>query len=110
MAALGLEFQLSKCGLYVPDGVEIPAEVVVPEGLPRCGQDVEGEFQSGFLCWGVPVGSKKFVAVELKEKVEEVKERAERAVKVVGPHSKHSLWNLLQFSIAHQMVSVVLSE
>ena len=48
----GLKLQSSKCEVFSWTGV-LPASC--PEDLSLAGQEVDGAFQPGFLCVGVPV-------------------------------------------------------
>ena len=90
-----------KVGLYIPPNVDTPADI--PVGLEVSGCEVQGSFERGFVCYGAPIGTPAFVRAKLNARVAVVRSRAERAVAVVLPQVRQAAWQLLQFSILHQM-------
>ena len=47
-------------------------EQELPMDLTRAGTVVDGEFQPGFICYGIPVGSREYVRHHNRIKVQEV--------------------------------------
>ena len=43
-----------------------------PDGVELAGKMVDGNFEVGFDCYGVPIGSSKFISSELMEIAEEI--------------------------------------
>ena len=73
-----------------------------PGGIACAGAEVEGSFAPGFICYGVPVGSKAFVADALQQKAAAIAVEAQKAIEVVGLRDRQALWACLRLSIAHQ--------
>ena len=96
----GLERQLVKCAVYCPTDTR-PAQM--PDVLPLAGEVVEGSFQPGFVCYGIPVGTDAYLAAKLDKKVEEVTERALKATKPMEGE-RQSLWTILRASLKFQFV------
>ena len=94
----GLEIQRMKTVVYTPQGV-LPEET--PEGLKLAVEEINGTFEPGFLCYGVPVGADKYVKHVLQEKVEEIASCARKAADLLGS-DKQSLWILLKQSLCQQ--------
>ena len=79
---------------------ELPPNTLA--GLDCAGRFVDGEFQPGFICYGVPIGTDIFVRDVLREKVEEVARGADRSCEVLGQDSQ-ALWTILRSSVAQQL-------
>ena len=56
----GLELQMSKTEIYTHDGV-VPTNA--PSGLINAGQHLNGNWNPGFLCYGVPIGTDQYVPI-----------------------------------------------
>ena len=97
-AKCNLELQRAKCKVYLREG-ELPPET--PEGLTLAGEEVDGEFLRGFLCFGVPIGSEAYVTHKLQEQANEIIKDGERARQVLGSNYQ-SLWSTLRLSIANR--------
>ena len=41
-------------------------------GLTRAGCFIDGEFEPGFLCYGVPVGTDRYIENMLEKKIEDI--------------------------------------
>ena len=54
------------------------------EGILNAGKEINGRFESGYLCYGVPVGTDRYVRHMLDLKVEEVGVQAEQIIQVLG--------------------------
>ena len=57
-------------------------------GMKRAGKDLEEGFAPGFVCYGIPVGSKEYVSHMLKEKAEEVASEVEEISDILGQDSQ----------------------
>ena len=69
-----------------------------PQELPLAGEEVEGEFRRGFVCFGCPVGEDMFVIHKLQEVAKRIADEARQTVEVlVG--DKQALWCALRSSI-----------
>ena len=64
-----LQFEPTKSEVFSWDGV-IPHET--PEGMLNAGKEIDGRFEPGYLCYGVPVGTDGYVRHMLDLKVAEV--------------------------------------
>ena len=65
----GLERQLTKCFVYSGNGVRPAA---MPDMLPLAGEIFDDQFEPGFVCYGVPIGTNNYMANMLDRKVNEV--------------------------------------
>ena len=63
---------------------------------------MNGEFEPGFICYGVPVGTDSYVNHMMNLKVDEVARGAENSCKVLGGE-KQSLWTVLRLSLSQQL-------
>ena len=95
----GLSLQWSKTEAYCPSGV-LPS--FATQGIVLAGEIVDDVWENGFICYGVPVGSDKYVRSKLNLKVEEVTMGALRACQVLGESEKMTLWQVLRQSISKQ--------
>ena len=59
-------------------------------GMKRAGKDLEEGVAPGFVCYGIPVGSKEYVSHMLKEKAEEVAREVEEISDILGQDSQIS--------------------
>ena len=64
-----LTLQLTKTKVFTWSGLR-PAEA--PPSMPRAGLEVEGQWQPGFTCYGVEIGSQAYVRHRLSVRVEEL--------------------------------------
>ena len=71
-------------------------------GLRRAGEDVDGVFEPGFICYGVPIGTDKYVHHMMNKKVDEVAQGAKKCWEVLG-EEKQSLWTVLRLSLSQQL-------
>ena len=90
-----LRLQWSKSKVYTREG-GLPADT--PADLSLAEEQVEDQFLQGIMCYGVPVGSPKFVTYKLREKAEEIIRDANktREVQATDPQS---LWTALRLSV-----------
>ena len=82
----GLELQRSKTEVY---GMDEAISVSSLGDLVRAGITVDGSWEPGFLCYGVPIGSDKYVTHMLGAKMDEIEEQAEQVLNVLIEESKH---------------------
>ena len=68
---LGHQLQRSKTEVFFNDG---SLHENTPAGLIKAGANIEGRWEPGMLCYGVPVGSDKYILYMLNTKVTEVEE------------------------------------
>ena len=94
-----LEWQRTKTEVFTWSGVLPPQ---TSPGLVRAGTVISGQFEAGFLCYGVPVGSDSYVRNMLEVKVEEIAREAEKTVKVLELE-KQALWSVLRSSLAQRL-------
>ena len=91
---LRLEVTKSECFTWsgqLPDGA--------PPGLRLAGQVVDGRWEPGWLVYGCPVGSDRYVEHMLDIKVEEVARRAARVCQVLKGESQ-AIWCVLRLYAA----------
>ena len=65
------------------------------------GATVNGVFERGFLCYGVPIGTDAYVKHVLYQKAKEITDGAERASEVLAG-DRQALWAVLKWSISQQ--------
>ena len=94
----GLLLQREKTEVLSWDGI-LPGGA--PAGMVLAGLEVEGDHLPGFLCYGVPVGSDRYVEAMLEEKVDKIAEAAEKAVKVLAGE-RQALWAVIKWSVSQQ--------
>ena len=63
---------------------------------------MDGNFQPGFLCYGVPVGTDLYVTHMLEQKVEELAAKAQQSCKVLGTE-RQALWTTLRQSLSQTL-------
>ena len=96
-----LRFQLTKTEVFSWE-VALPPEV--PHGMRRAGTMVEGQWEPGYLCYGIAVGSDLYVQHQLQEKVEEVIGVVDKVRELLGPHKDYqAIWAILQCSLAQKL-------
>ena len=59
--------------------------------MRQAGVERDGVWESGFICYGVPVGTDKYVEAMMQLKVEEIEVAAEKAIEVLDGE-KQALW------------------
>ena len=94
-----LVWEKTKTEVFSWDGVLPPSTT---PGLARAGSLVNGQFEPGFVCYGVPVGTEKYVNHMMNLKVEEVSSGAKNSCKVLGGE-KQALWTVLRMSLSQQL-------
>ena len=93
-----LSLQWTKTQLFSWDG-ELPADC--PPGLTLAGEEVEGVFERGFECYGIAIGTDKYVQQKLQQKAEEVARDAEQTANLLAG-DRQALWSALRLSISHR--------
>jgi hypothetical protein len=91
----GLTLNMKKTKVFSWDG-EVPAGS--PAWLRLAGEEVDGEWLQGFLCYGCPVGEDRYVSFKLKEVADRILADAARSVEVLG-RDRQALWSALRASI-----------
>ena len=94
----GLQLQEEKTELYSRREL---SEVELG-GMKRAGVALEGGFAPGFLCYGIPIGSREYVGHMLDEKAQEVVREVEEITEILAEDSQ-ALWVVLHRSLAHKM-------
>ena len=92
----GLVLQRAKTEVYCRD------EKDLQPGLKRAGEMIEGVWQSGMICYGVPIGSDQYVRHLLDIKVNELEGQAAVISKVLGDE-RQAMWAVLRSSVAHKL-------
>ena len=59
--------------------------------------------KSGFVCYGIPVGTIEYVKQMLSEKVQEVKGEVNRVKEVLGEEDGQAMWSILKCSLAQKL-------
>ena len=67
------------------------------------GELVNGVFERGFECYGIPIGSDNFVKHKLQVKADDILKDARQTVKWLSSN-RQSLWSALRLSICHRFV------
>ena len=71
-------------------------------GLTRAGVVLDNSFEPGFLCYGVPVGTDKYVEYMLSEEMLEIAKSAQKSMEVLD-REHQSLWTILRLSVSQQL-------
>ena len=80
----------------------LPEEV--PQGMRRARALVDGRWEPGFVCYGIAIGSDKYVRQQLTKKVEEVTQQIDRVKEVLGPQKDYqAMWAVLSCSLAQKL-------
>lgn len=95
----GLVLQVTKSEVYNSSGV-MPSEA--PVGFVKAGAMVMDEFQPGFLCYGVPIGTDEYVIAMLDLKMKELEDEVENMYNVLES-SRQSMWAMLRSSISQRL-------
>ena len=93
-----LELEWSKSEVFSWDGV-LPAGC--PDGITLAGEEIEGTFQPGFLCYGVPVGTPEYATSQLFERARKIAKDANSTVELLGGE-RQALWASLKWSISQR--------
>ena len=70
-----------------------------PPDLKHTGitSEIDGEFMRGFMCYGIPLGTEKFVTHMLKLKAGEIAADANKTIEVLSG-DRQALWSVLRLS------------
>ena len=98
-ARCGLELVAEKSAVYSRDGVLPPSTT---PGIPLAGALVNGQWENGLVCYGVPIGSGAYVRHQLSLKVREVARKTLRARQVLASE-RQTLWTILRQSFQQQL-------
>ena len=69
----------------------------LPMELTRAGTMVEGEFRPGFICYGIPVGTREYVRHHLSLKVQEVAREVEEVLSTLEGEGQ-AIWTVARSS------------
>ena len=72
-----------------------------PEGVEVAGKVIDGRFEAGFDCYGVPMGTNKYISSELMVKAEKIVADADKTKKLLASN-KQALWSALRLSIVNR--------
>ena len=72
-----------------------------PPGITLAGEQVEGVFQTGFLCYELPVGSPEYDKSQLMSRARKIAKDARKTVEVLGGE-RQSIWAALKWSISQR--------
>ena len=89
-----LKLQWNKSHIFTWDGI-LPEGT--PEGVGIAGKTIDGVLEVGFDCYGVPMGTDKYVKSELMVMASEVAEDAKKTRELLNPN-KQALWATLRLS------------
>ena len=70
--------------------------------MPRAGLEVEGQWQPGFTCYGVEIGSQAYVRHRLSVRVEELVSQVDKVNHLLREDAQ-AAWVLLSTALAHQL-------
>ena len=95
----GLELQMTKTEIYSLSGA-VPNNA--PPGLIRAGEELESVWEPGFLCYGVPIGSDKYVEYMLDCKIKEIADDITKIEETLTEH-RQAMWNVLRSSLNQKL-------
>ena len=75
---------------------------VTSNGLVSAGANINGQWEPGMICYGVPIGSDTYVRHMLNLKVTEVEQEVE-AITSVLEEERQALWAVLRSSISQKL-------
>ena len=93
-----LQLQWEKSCIFSWDG-QLPAGT--PDGVELAGKLIDDNFEVGFDCYGVPMGTDKYIETELMERAKEIVADAKKATELLSCN-RHALWSALRLSIAQR--------
>ena len=95
----GLVLQRNKTEVLSWDG---SLRAGTPPGLVRAGETVDGQWEPGKICYGIPVGTDVYVQHKLDEKVTQVATEVDTVCEVLQEEHQ-SLWTVLRSSISQKL-------
>ena len=93
-----LQLQWSKSHIFSWNGT-LPESA--PAGVELAGKIVDGVFEVGIDCYGVPVGTNKYVSSELMVTATDIVRDAKKTRELLSPN-KQALWSTLRLSTAQR--------
>ena len=93
-----LHWEKTKSEVFTWDG-DLPPDT--PAGLTLAGEEVNGDFEHGFLLYGVPVGSDAYCSFKLMEVAKMIKEDGQKTANLLSS-DRQALWSALRCSIVHR--------
>ena len=97
----GLTLRLSKCKVYTLTG-ELPPQT--PAGMERAGVEAEegGDWLPGFRCYGVFIGSDRYVQHMLLEEGKRICKEIDQVMRLLRADTQ-AAWVILSTAMAHQL-------
>ena len=95
-----LHLQVSKTEVFTWSGILPPQ---APQDMKRAGVQIGNVWQPGFLCYGIPVGTRQYCQHLLMEKVQEVRAEVDRVKQVLGEEDSQAIWCILKCSLAQKL-------
>ena len=95
-----LHLQVTKTEVFAWSG-DLPPEA--PHDMARAGVKVGDVWHPGFLCYGIPVGTRQYCQHMLMEKVNEVRGEVDRVKQVLGEDDSQAIWSILKCSLAQKL-------
>ena len=99
LESCNLKLQVSKTKVYLKS-VEKPPEA--PANMPRAGEMVGGQWEAGFMCYGIAIGTKRYVQSRLQGKVEKLSGDIDQVMDLLQQDSQ-AAWTLLSCSLSSQL-------
>ena len=72
-----------------------------PTGVKLAGRMIDDRFENGFDCYGVPIGSEKYITSEIKDIAVSIANDAMKTVEVLSTN-KQALWAALRLSVSQR--------
>ena len=93
----GLTMQWGKTEWFSWDKVLPPHSPPELKFFGMFSEENNGEFMRGFMCYGIPLGTERYVSHMLQQKAEEIAEDAIKTVQVLSG-DRQALWSVLRLS------------
>ena len=71
--------------------------------MKRAGVQIGGDWHPGYLCYGIPVGTRGYCQYMLMDKVQEVRAEVDRVKQVLGEEDSQAIWCILKCSLAQKL-------
>ncbi len=94
-----LQLERSKTEVFTWSG-QLPS--TTPPDLTVAGSMVDGTFEPGFICYGIPIGTPRYVQHHLRLKVEEVGREVEEVLRVSEGEGQ-AIWTVARSSFLQKM-------
>ena len=98
-AHCGLVLQKTKTEVFTWNGMLPPGTT---PGLVTAGTVIDGQWEPGLICYGVPIGTDTYVLSKLEEKVREVAREVETVGQVLQ-EERQAMWSVLRSSTSQKL-------